>query len=114
MPRETESIYCRQGTLTQIHQRSRNWSKEEFEQSIDLRVDGIPNDETCKDEQYMHKITEQVQKLVKIEKSLKNDSHEDSILSEKAAKGNFWSRQLRFTWELCKELDKVQRQRCYS
>ena len=42
---------------------SRNWPKEDIEQSIDLRVDGIPNDETYKDEQPMQ-IAEQVQKLV--------------------------------------------------
>ena len=35
--------------------------------SIDLRADGIPNDETYKDEQYMQRIAEQVQKLVTTE-----------------------------------------------
>ena len=34
----------------------------------------------------MHKITEQVQKLLKTERILKEDSPEDNILSEKAAK----------------------------
>ena len=43
---------------------SRTWPKEEIEQSIDLRVDGIPNDETYKDEEYMQRIAEQVQKIV--------------------------------------------------
>ena len=43
---------------------SRAWSKEEIEQSIDLRVDGISNDEIYKDEQYTQRIEEQVQKLV--------------------------------------------------
>ena len=44
--------------------RSRTWPKEEIDQTIDLRVDGIPNDETYKDEQYMQKISEQFPKLV--------------------------------------------------
>ena len=43
---------------------SRSWPKEGTEQSFDLRVDGIPNDETYKDEQYMQRIAEQVQKPV--------------------------------------------------
>ena len=40
---------------------SRTWPQEEIKQSIDLRVDGIPNDETYKDEQYMQRIAEQFQ-----------------------------------------------------
>ena len=59
MPRETESI-LKTGNFDPNSSGSRNWSKEKFEQSIDLRVDGISYDETYKDEQYMHKITEQV------------------------------------------------------
>ena len=43
---------------------SRIWTKEEIEQSIDLRIDGIPNDETYTDEQYIQRISEQVHKLV--------------------------------------------------
>ena len=43
---------------------SRIWPKQEIEQSIDPRVDGIPNDETCEDVQYMQRIEEQVRKLV--------------------------------------------------
>ena len=43
---------------------SRTWPKEEIEQPIDLRVDGIPNDETYKDEQYIQRIAEPVKKLV--------------------------------------------------
>ena len=50
---------------------SRTWPKEEIEQSIDLRVDGIPNDETYKDEQYMQRIADQVQKLVNTERFIK-------------------------------------------
>ena len=44
---------------------SRNWPKKELEQSVDLGVDGIPDDETYKDEQYMQRIAEQVQKTCK-------------------------------------------------
>ena len=69
-----------------IPSESRIWPKEEFEQSVDLRVDGIPNDETYKDEQYMQRIAEQVQKLVNTERILKEDPPGDNILSEKAAK----------------------------
>ena len=47
---------------------SRNWPKEEFEQSVDLRVDGILIDETYKDEQYMQRTAEQFQKLVNTER----------------------------------------------
>ena len=42
----------------------RTWPKKEIEQSIDLRIDGIPNDETHMDEEYMQRIAEQVQELV--------------------------------------------------
>ena len=41
-----------------------------MEQSIDLRVDGITNDETNKDEQYMQIIEEQVPKLVTLKEIL--------------------------------------------
>ena len=53
---------------------------------IDLRVNGVPNDETCKDKKYMQKITKQVKKLVETQKSLKEESLESNILSEEAAK----------------------------
>ena len=43
-------------------------------QSIDLRVDGITNDETYKDEQYMQRIAEQVQKLMVTKEIFKDDS----------------------------------------
>ena len=85
MPRETESK-LQTGNSNPNSSGSRNWSKEEFEQSIDLRVDGIPNDKTYKGEEFMHKCAEQVRKLVTTEKSLKDDSSKDHILSEKAAK----------------------------
>ena len=41
---------------------SRTWPKEEIEPSIDLGIDGIPNDETYEDE-CMQRIAEQVEKL---------------------------------------------------
>ena len=62
MPRETESK-LQTWNSNPNWSGSRNWPAErEFEQSIDLRVDGIPDDETYKDEQYMQRIAEQVQK----------------------------------------------------
>ena len=65
---------------------SRNWPKGESEQSVALRVDGIPNDETYKDEQYMRRIAKQFQKLVTTERILKDDSPKDNIQTEWAAK----------------------------
>ena len=48
MPRETESnLQAWNSDLNASG--SRTWPKEEIEQSIDLRVDGIPHDETYKD-----------------------------------------------------------------
>ena len=61
MPRETESN-LQTWNSNPNSSGSRNWPKEEIEHSIDLRVDGIPNDETHKDEQYMQRIAEQFQK----------------------------------------------------
>ena len=66
-----------------ISSESRNWPKENTEQSVDLRVDGIPNDETYKDEQ---RIAEQVQKLLITKEKIKDDSPKDNILSVKTAK----------------------------
>ena len=54
---------------------SRIWPKEEIEQSIDLRVDGIADDETYTDEQYMQRISEQVQKLVTTKENFKDETH---------------------------------------
>ena len=85
IPRETESnlqawIYNPKSS------ESRKWPKEDIEQSIDLRVDSIPNDETYKDEQYMQRIAEQVQKLVVTKEIFKDDSPKDNILREKDVK----------------------------
>ena len=63
MPRETESN-LKAWNSDPNASGSRTWTKEEIEQPLDLRVDGIPNDETYTDEQYMQIIAEQVQKLV--------------------------------------------------
>ena len=59
MPRESESNLQAWNSDPNAS-RSRTWSKEEVEQSVDLRVDGIPNDETYKDEQYMQMTTKEV------------------------------------------------------
>ena len=50
---------------------SRTWPKEEIEQSIDLRVDGIPNDETYTDEQYIKKNRRTSPKTCDSERSIK-------------------------------------------
>ena len=63
MPRETESNLQARNSDPNASG-SRTWPKEEIEQSIDLRVDSIPNDETYADEQYMQRVAEHVQKLV--------------------------------------------------
>ena len=111
MPREIESK-LRTWSFKPNSSRSRNWPKEEFEQSIDLRVDGIPNDETKKDEQYMQRIAEQVPKLATMERILKDDWPKDNKLSGKASKkyeaGN------RELHEVQQKTNKVYCQRCYS
>ena len=84
MPRETESNVQTWNSDPNASG-SRTWPKE-IEQSIDLRVDGIPNDDTYTDEQYMQRIAEQVQKLVTTKEILQDDSPKDNILSEKAVK----------------------------
>ena len=67
MPRETESNVQAWNSDPNASG-SRTWPKEEFEQSFHLLVDGIPNDETYTNEQYMQRIAEQVQKLVTTER----------------------------------------------
>ena len=62
MPRETESNLQARNSDPNAS-RSRTWPKEEIEQSVDLGVDGIPNDETYKDEQYMQRITKKKNKF---------------------------------------------------
>ena len=55
MPRETESN-LQTWNSNPNSSGSRTWPKEDIEQSIDLRVDGITDDETYKDEQYKQRI----------------------------------------------------------
>ena len=59
---------------------------EDIGQSIDLRVDGIANDETYKDEQCMQRIAEQVQKLMFSKEIFKDNSPQYNILREKIVK----------------------------
>ena len=112
MPRETESDLQTWNSDPNASG-SRTWAKEEIEQSIDLRVDGIPNDETYKDEQYMQRIAEQVQNIVTTKESLKDDSPEDNILSEQAVKKIHYAGNCELH-EIQQRTNKVQCQRCYS
>ena len=91
----------------------RNWPKEEFVQSVDLRVDGIPNDETYKDEQYMQRIAEQVQKLENTERISEAGSPKYNILSEKAAKKIHEAGSCELH-EIQQRTGKVQCQLCFS
>ena len=111
-PRETESKLQTRNSDPNSSE-SRNWPKEELEQSVDLRVDGIPNDETYKDEQYMQRIAEQVQKLVNTEGIFKEDSPRDNITSEKLAKKNHKASNCQLL-EIQQRTNNVQCQRCYS
>ena len=97
IPRETESnlqawIYNPKSS------ESRKWPNEDIEQSIDLRVDGITNDETQKDEQYMQRIAAKFQKLVIIEEIIKDDSPKGQHSQWEDREENSWSKQLRVTW----------------
>ena len=66
LPRETENK-LQMWDSNSIPSESRSWSDEEWVQSVDLRVNGNPNDEIYKDKQYMQRFAEQVQKLVNTE-----------------------------------------------
>ena len=66
-PRETESK-LQMWDANPIPAEGRSWSDEEFEQTVDLRVNGIPDDEVYKDKQYMQRIAEKVLKLVNTER----------------------------------------------
>ena len=104
-PRETESR-LQTWNSNPIPSGSRNRPKEKFEQSVDLRVDGTPNDETYQDEQYMQRIAEQVQKLVNTERSLEADSPKDYSKWE-GREENSWSRQLRLAWSSAKNKEST-------
>ena len=68
--------------------------------SFDLRVDGIPNEETYKDEQYVQRIAEQVQKLVNTNKKYFKRRPTWWQHSEwKGREENLWSRNLRIAWK---------------
>ena len=58
-----------------IPSESRSWLDEESEQSVGLRLNGIPNDEIYKDKQCMQRIAEQVQTLVNTERIFKKKTH---------------------------------------
>ena len=111
MPRETESK-LQTGNSNPNASGSRKWPNEDIEQYIDLRVDGIPNDETYKDEQYMPRIAEQVRKLVTTGNSLKDDSPEDNILSEKTVKKIHEAGNCELH-EIQQRTNKIQCQRCF-
>ena len=96
-----------------IPSESRNWSDEEYEQSVDLRVNGIPNDEIYKDKQYMQRIAEQDQKLLATERIFKEDSPRDNILSEETAKKNYEAGNCELH-EVQRKTAEVQCQRCDS
>ena len=59
MPRETESQVADVELQPKFISESQ-LAKEEFELFIDLRVDGIPNDETCQDEHCLQRVGEPV------------------------------------------------------
>ena len=74
MPRETEGNLQAWNSNPKSSE-SPKWPNEDIEQSVNLRVDGIPNDETYK-EQYMQRIAEHVQKLM-VTKSGQHSQCED-------------------------------------
>ena len=58
-----------------IPSESRTWPKEEFEQSVDLRDDGIPNDEIYKDEAVHAKNCRTSSKTCKYGKNFEKKTH---------------------------------------
>ena len=112
-PRDTESK-LQMWDSNQIPSESRSWSDEECEQSVDLRVNGIPNDEIYKDKQHTQRTAEQVQKLVNTERILKEDPHKDNIPSEKTARKMNEARNCANCMKFSQRTDKVQCQHCYS
>ena len=105
--------YCRWQTGDSDPRSSerRTWSKETIKQSIDFRIDGIPNYETHKDDQFLQNIVEQEQILRATEETLKENLPQSNILSEKTVKiiqeaGNCELH------EIQQRTNKVQCQRC--
>ena len=105
MPRETESNLQTWDTNPNSSE-SRHWPKKDIEQSIDIRIDGITNDETYKDEQNMQRIAEQVQKLV-ITKIIRDDSPKDNTAKKIHEAGNCELH------EIQQRTNKVQCQHCF-
>ena len=92
---------------------SRTWPKEEIEQSIDLRVDGIAQRRNLHGRAVHAKNRRTSPKTCDYKRKFKDDSPEDNILSEKAVKkiheaGNCES------FEIQLRTNKVPCQRCYS
>ena len=112
MPRETESNLQAWDSDPNASESS-IWPGEEIEQSFDLRVDGIPNDETFTDEQYMRRIVEQLLKLVTGKEIVQHDPPKDNILSEKAVKKIHEAGNCKLH-AIQQRTNKVQCQRCYS
>ena len=112
MPRETKRNLQAWNSNPKSSE-SRKWPNEDIEQSIDLRVEDIPNDETYKDEQYMQRIAEQVQKLMVTKDMFKDDSPQDKIFSEKTVKKIHEASNCE-SHEIQQRTNKVQCQRCYS
>ena len=101
-PRETECRWQIRDSGPRSSE-SRTWSKETIKQSIDLRIDGIPNDDTHKVDQYMQKIEDQVHILKATEVTLKENLPQSNILSEKNSDNNSESRQLRVARDSAKD-----------
>ena len=109
---EKPTVCCRQETLTHIHQGVAIGRKRSLnnlliaESTASLTTKLTRTSSTCT------KVTEQLWKLVVVEKSLKNDSHEDSIPSEKAAKDSYEAGNCN-SHEIQQRTNNVQCQRCY-
>ena len=108
-----QRVSCRRGTLTQIHQGVAIGRKRSSNNLLISESTALPDDETYKDEQYMQRITEQVQKIVTTERVLKDDSPKDYIPSEKAAKKIHEAGNCEL-FEVQQRTNEVQCRRCYS
>ena len=105
MPRETESNLQAWKSNPKSSE-SHKCPNEDIEQSIDLRVDGIPDYETYKDEQYMQRFAEQIQKFMVTKRNLTRRLISGQHSQWEDCEENSWSRQLRVTWKFSKELTK--------
>ena len=100
-------MICKHGTLTRMHQ---GVALGQRRKSNSL---SNPNDEAYKDEQYMQRIAEYVQKLVTTKFFLEGNPLEDNILSEKAVK-KIHEAGICELHETHRRTNKVQCQRCQS